>query len=86
MGKNNPFGDEPMEKKKVNPFGEESAADELTEGAERLEQASVKIRGLRRQLGAEGLPPQAERELLDEIGSALDAAARALRSVHRKLN
>ena len=26
MGKNNPFGDEPMEKKKVNPFGEESSA------------------------------------------------------------
>jgi hypothetical protein len=84
MGKNNPFGDEPIEKRKVNPFGEESTGDALVDGAERLEQASVKIRGLRRQLGAEGLPPQAERELLDEIGSALDAAARALRSLSQR--
>ena len=84
MGKNNPFGDEPLDRKKVNPFGEETSGDELADGAERLEQASVKIRGLRRQLGAEGLPPQAERELLDEIGSALDAAARALRSLMQK--
>ena len=84
MSKNNPFGDDPIEKKKVNPFGEELSGDALRDGAERLEQASIKIRGLRRQLGAEGLPPQAERELLDEIGSALDAAARALRSLTQK--
>ena len=84
MGRNNPFGDDPIEKKKVNPFGDELSGDALSDGAERLEQASIKIRGLRRQLGAEGLPPQAERELLDEIGSALDAAARALRSLAQK--
>ena len=84
MSKKNPFGDDPVEKKKINPFGDEVSGDPLLDGAERLEQASVKIRGLRRQLGAEGLPPQAERELLDEIGSALDAAARALRSLSEK--
>jgi hypothetical protein len=83
MSRKNPFGDDPNEKQKINPFGDEVSADALADGAERLEQASVKIRGLRRQLGAEGLPPQAERELLDEIGSALDAAARALRSLQK---
>lgn len=84
MSRRNPFGDEPIEKKKVSPFGEDVNSDPLADGAERLEQAALKIRGLRRQLGAEGLPPQAERELLDEIGSALDAAARALRSLLEK--
>ncbi|HET9439900.1 MAG TPA: hypothetical protein VFO52_07000 [Longimicrobiales bacterium] len=81
MSRKNPFGDEPLDKKKINPFGDEVTGDALRDGADKLEQAAVKIRGLRRQLGAEGLPPQAERELLDEIGSALDAAARALRSL-----
>lgn len=84
MSRNNPFGDEPIGKKKINPFGDEVAGDPLSDGAERLEQAALKIRGLRRQLGAEGLPPQAERELMEEIGSALDAAARALRSLMQK--
>jgi hypothetical protein len=84
MSRKNPFGDEPVQKQKINPFGEDVSADPLADGAERLEQAALKIRGLRRQLGAEGLPPQAERELLDEIGSALDAAARALRSIAQK--
>ena len=84
MSRKNPFGDEPIEKPKINPFGEDVAADPLTDGAEKLEQAALKIRGLRRQLGAEGLPPHAERELLDEIQSALDAAARALRSLQKQ--
>ena len=79
--KNNPFRDDAPEKKKANPFGEEISDDPLEGGAQRLEQAALKIRGLRRQLGAEGLPPHAERELIDEIGIALDAAARALRSL-----
>ena len=84
MPSKNPFGDAPIDKQKINPFGEELSGDPLQDGAERLEQAAIKIRSLRRQLGAEGLPPQAERELLDEIGSALDAAARALRSITQK--
>ncbi len=84
MSRKNPFGDEPLEKKKINPFGEEVAGDPLIDGADKLENAALKIRGLRRQLGAEGLPPQAERELMDEIQSALDAAARALRSLAEK--
>ena len=81
MSPKNPFGDEPIEKKKINPFGEDVGDDPLRDGAEKLEHAAIKIRSLRRQLGAEGLPPQAERELMDELGSALDAAARALRSL-----
>ncbi|HEX6064238.1 MAG TPA: hypothetical protein VFZ04_08470 [Longimicrobiales bacterium] len=84
MSRKNPFGDEPLEKKKINPFGDEVATDPLVDGADKLESAALKIRGLRRQLGAEGLPPQAERELMDEIQSALDAAARALRSLVEK--
>jgi hypothetical protein len=84
MSRKNPFGEDVGPKKKENPFGEEVSADPLLDGAEKLEQAALKIRGLRRQLGAEGLPPQAERELLDEMGSALDAAARALRSIAGK--
>lgn len=80
----NPFGDEPIEKQKINPFGEDVVGDPLTDGADKLENAALKIRGLRRQLGAEGLPPHAERELLDEIQSALDAAARALRSLAKE--
>jgi hypothetical protein len=83
MSRKNPFGEEPVSKQKINPFGEEVSGDPLRDGAEKLEQAALKIRGLRRQLGAEGLPPQAERELLDEIGSALGAAARALRSLQK---
>lgn len=83
MSRKNPFGDDVEQKQKVNPFGEGVSGDALRDGADKLEQAALKIRGLRRQLGAEGLPPQAERELLDEIGSALDAAARALRSLQK---
>ncbi len=81
MSRKNPFGDEPIEKKKINPFGEDVGDDPLRDGAEKLEHAAIKVRSLRRQLGAEGLPPQAERELMDELASALDAAARALRSL-----
>jgi hypothetical protein len=84
MSRKNPFGEDTAPKKKENPFGEDVNADPLLDGAEKLEQAALKIRGLRRQLGAEGLPPQAEREFLDEVGSALDAAARALRSIAEK--
>ena len=81
MNKNNPFGDEPPSTKKANPFGEEVTGEPISDGAVRLEQAARKIRGLRSQLGAEGLPPHAERELLDELSKALDAAAGALRAL-----
>ncbi len=51
------------------------------EAAIRMEQAARKIRNLRSQLGAEGLTVPATRELIDEVASALEASARALRQV-----
>jgi flagellin-like hook-associated protein FlgL len=47
----------------------------------RIEHAARKIRRLRSQMGADGLTPSAARELIDELTSALDAAARALRDL-----
>ena len=72
----NPFGDEPLSKPRVNPFGDE---DDSGDPIGRIEHASRKIRRLRSQMGADGLTPSAARELIDELTSALDAAARALR-------
>lgn len=75
----NPFGDDAPGPQRVNPFGDEDdpAADPML----RLEHAARAIRGLRTQLGAEGLPLSATRTLLDEIAAGLDAAARALRDI-----
>jgi hypothetical protein len=63
---------------RTNPFGEDDAGGD--DPATRVEQAARKIRGLRSQLGAEGLSVPAMRELIDEIAAGLEAAARALRS------
>jgi hypothetical protein len=80
MGKN-PFGDEGREgPRRVNPFGDEPEINSAEEAAARLEHAARKVRGLRSQLGAEGLTLSATRELIEEIGAALDAAARGLRA------
>ncbi len=76
----NPFGDDP-EDAKLNPFGEEDAREPVQEAAHRITHAARKIRLLRSQIGAEGLSPTATRELLDQFGAALDAAARALRTL-----
>jgi len=76
----NPFGDDFPTRRKVNPFGDEPDAADLTVAIARVEQAAVKIRGLRSQLGAEGLTLPATRLLIDEITTALDAVARALRA------
>jgi len=72
----NPFGDETAGPDRVNPFG---ADDAEMDAPTRLEHAARKIRTLRRQVGTEGLPASATRELIDELSAALDAAARALR-------
>ena len=77
----NPFGDEPEGPKKSNPFGDDESAMSPAAAATRIEQAARKIRGLRMQLGAEGLTLPATRELIDEVASALEASARALRRV-----
>jgi hypothetical protein len=63
---------------RINPFGDDD--DGGDDPALRVEQAARKIRGLRSQLGAEGLSVPAMRELIDEVAAALEAAARALRS------
>lgn len=85
MPKRNPFGDElPPRKRPVNPFGEEEPRERPGEASARIEQAARRIRGLRSQMGAEGLTLSATRELIDEIAAALDSAARALRSIEER--
>lgn len=81
MPDRNPFGDEPVAPRRVNPFGNEAPSEAPDDAAARIEQAARKIRGLRSQLGSEGLTLAATRELIDEISAALDAAARALRRI-----
>ncbi len=86
MSDKNPFGDEPIApRKRVNPFGEEERPTESPENAAtRIEHAARRLRGLRSQLGSEGLTPSATRELIDELSTALDAAARALRDIAQR--
>jgi hypothetical protein len=76
----NPFGDDFLSRRKVNPFGDEPDAGDLAVAIARVEQSALKIRGLRTQLGAEGLTLPATRLLIDEVTAALDAVARALRA------
>lgn len=77
----NPFGDdEPIRPRRVNPFGEEPETQSPEAAAGRIEQAARRVRSLRAQLGAEGLTPSATRELIDELASALEATASALRA------
>lgn len=80
----NPFGEEPAGgAKRPNPFGEEGGSAPVEEAANRAEHAARKIRGLRTQMGAEGLTLSATRELIDEITGSLDAIARALRAINQ---
>jgi hypothetical protein len=75
----NPFGEEPIESRRANPFGDDDESMSAADAVLRIEQAARKIRNLRSQLGAEGLSIPATRELIDEIATALEASARALR-------
>jgi hypothetical protein len=78
----NPFDDEPATPpRRVNPFGDEEPTEKPGEAAARIEQSARQIRNLRRQLGSEGLTISATRELIDEVASALESAARALRGL-----
>lgn len=72
----NPFGDDAGGPRRTNPFGDD---DGNLDPLERIEHAARKIRGLRTQMGAEGLTLSATRVLIDELAAAFDAAARALR-------
>jgi len=73
----NPFDDEQVGRSRGNPFGADDSG--LGEPIARIENAARKIRGLRTQMGAEGLTLSATRELIDELTAALDATARVLR-------
>ena len=44
----------------------------------RIRAAATRIRGLRGQVGQDGLTPNAARTLIDELTTALDACAQAL--------
>ena len=76
----NPFGDDASGPQRTNPFGDDEPDPTAAEAAARMEQAALKIRNLRRQLGAEGLTLPATREFIDEVAAALEAGAKALRS------
>ncbi len=81
----NPFGEEPDRgPRRVNPFGEAPPTQTPGEAATRIENAARRIRGLRAQLGSEGLTLSATRELIDEVAAALESAARALRGLEEK--
>ncbi len=77
----NPFGEDLSGPKRESPFGPAEAGRSPAAAADRMEQAARKIRGLRSQIGAEGLTIPATRELIDEVASALEAGAAALRGV-----
>lgn len=83
MEKNDLFGGAEADRARpINPFGEDDTPTLAPgEAAERIERAARRIRGLRGQLGSEGLTLSGTRELIDELASALEAAARALRGV-----
>lgn len=67
-----------------NPFGDdEPRARTPAEAAATIEHAAARIRRLKQQVGAEGLSLSATRELIDQLSSALDAAAGALRELDR---
>ena len=81
----NPFGDEAgAGSQRAHPFGEDAGDAPVEEGANRAEHAARKIRGLRTQMGAEGLTLSATRELIDEVTGSLDAIARALRALDQR--
>ena len=83
MGEN-PFGDEVGRPGRVNPFGADEQGRSAGEAAERMDQAARTIRGLRSQVGAEGLSIPAMRALIDEVAAALEAGADALRGLGHK--
>jgi hypothetical protein len=78
----NPFGeDESVGRARVNPFGDEPDPDTVEDALVRIEHAGRRVRMLRSQLGAEGLTLSAMREMMTEIGGALESTARILREL-----
>jgi hypothetical protein len=62
--------------RKEDLFPDLAAADP----AQRIRNASTKIRNLRSQIGHEGLTPAGARTLIDELTTALDEIASAMES------
>lgn len=60
--------------RKEDLFPDLAAADP----AQRIRNASTKIRNLRSQIGHDGLTPAGARTLIDELTTALDEIARAV--------
>lgn len=82
MRKRNPFGEDlPTPERSDSPFDIERPSVSPADAAARLEESARRVRGLRTQLGAEGLTLSGTRALLEEVSAALDAAARALRTL-----
>jgi hypothetical protein len=74
----NPFGDDAPMPGAHNPFTDPDA-EPADDPASSIEHASARIRRLRGQVGADGLTPSATRELIDQLTTALDAAAKGIR-------
>jgi len=53
---------------------------EAPDPAQRIRASLTRIRGLRSQVGHDGLTPSASRTLIDELTAALEEVARALES------
>ncbi|HET9982069.1 MAG TPA: hypothetical protein VFQ38_00710 [Longimicrobiales bacterium] len=78
----NPFGDDSLSRpRRTNPFGEDDGSTSIAEAAEKMDGAARKIRTLRTQIGSEGLTLPATRELIDQVATAIEAAAAALRGI-----
>jgi len=78
----NPFGEDfEAGLKKKNPFEDVEEAVDPATAALKIEMSARKIRNLRSQLGSEGLTLPATRDLIDEVATALEAAARAIRGI-----
>lgn len=68
-----------------NPFQDDVFAGSGTpDPVTRLRSAATRIRGLRSQVGADGLTPSASRALLDEVTAALEACASALEGLRNR--
>lgn len=81
----NPFGEDfDAAARKKNPFEDGEKAIDSKTAAQKIDASARRIRNLRSQLGTEGLSLAATRDLIDEVASALEAAARAIRSLEAR--
>jgi len=80
--RSNPFGEDfEAGPRRKNPFEDADETVDPAVAAQKIEASARKIRNLRSQLGSEGLTLPATRDLIDEVATALEAAARAIRGL-----